>query len=116
VFEIYFDETRSATLRPRSSPSRVPVRDCAGGSWLGRPDDEQLKFATETNRVLVTRNYAHFIQLRRLHGRRANARRNHCCCPPTDRRQPQTRALLNIAAVYSQDEMRNKLLFLGNWV
>ncbi len=93
--------------------------DCVTTSELGRAeqsDESQLEFATAIGRVLFTANVKDFGRLHRLwmHDRRSHAG----IILLTEQRADiglQLRCMLNISARFSQEELRNQVLFLLNW-
>lgn len=80
---------------------------------LGRPDDDQLAFATSQGRVVYTANVGDF---RRLHA--AGVAHAGIIVRPNQRmpNQHQIRALLNIQDAMDNEGMRNAVQFIGDWL
>ena len=82
----------------------------------GKPDDEQLEFATARGCVLYTYKVSDF---HRLHTAWISAGREHAGITLASQRRfsvgEQLRRILRIRAAVSAQSMRNRLEFLANW-
>lgn len=81
---------------------------------LGESDESQLQFATSADRVLVTFNVAHFVQ---LHADRLQQSRQHAGIVVSSQRPigDTLRRLLSLAGSLSAEAMRDRLEFLSDW-
>jgi len=118
VLRFYFDE---------DSMPRALVRAChANGidglsttetDRRGTPDNDQLTFATNEGRVIMTRNIADFAV---LHAQTIESGREHAgilAIPPEHYTTGQyLRALQRLSDAFTPEEMANRLVFLGNWL
>ncbi|MEX0784116.1 MAG: DUF5615 family PIN-like protein [Dehalococcoidia bacterium] len=117
MFDIFFDEdSQSHEAAAAARREGFSCLTALEAGRLGLTDEDQLEFAASTGRVLLSRNYVHFMQLhtRWMHESRPHAGIILVVYQQVETRV-QTRCLRNIAATYSQEEMRNQLLYLLNW-
>lgn len=63
--KLYIDEDLTDRLAVALRSRGYDVISCHEVNMRGRTDKEQLEFATENNRVILTRNIKHFIALQR---------------------------------------------------
>jgi hypothetical protein len=115
--KIYIDEDAAHRALVNGLRSRgVTVLTALDASLTGKPDEEQLAFATERECVLYSHNASDF---HRLHAEWIGAGREHSgiILAPQQRYSvgEQLRRILRIRSTASLDSMRNRLEFLGNW-
>jgi hypothetical protein len=115
--KIYFDEDAMDTdlvgaLRARGGT----VVTALDAGLVGRPDEEQLAFATGCGSVLYTFNVSDFY---RLHTQWVLAGREHAgmILAPQQRFSigEQLRRVLRLCATIAAASMRNRVEFLANW-
>lgn len=115
--KLYFDEDAMdsdlvAALRARD----VTVITAWDAGLAGKPDEEQLAFATAHACVLYTFNVSDFY---RLHTQWAGAGREHAgMILARQQRFPvgeQLRRILRLRATATLASIRNQVEFLGNW-
>ena len=115
--KIYVDEDATdtdlvAALRARGGT----VITAMEAGLVGKPDEDQLAFATECGCVLYTFNISDFY---RLHTQWIRAGREHSgmILAPQQRFSigEQLRRILHLRAAATATSMRNRVEFLGNW-
>jgi len=112
VDEDAMDTDLVAALRSRAVTVVTPL----DAGLIGKPDEDQLAFATVDECVLYTFNVSDFY---RLHKQWTSARREHAgmILAPQQRFSvgEQLRRILRLRALTTPSEMRNKVEFLSNW-
>ncbi|MBA4179193.1 MAG: hypothetical protein C0506_01255 [Anaerolinea sp.] len=117
MFGVYFDE--DSGHHAVVGAARRAGFQCLTTKEAGRrrrPDTEQLEFATEAGLVVYTCNAGDYGRLDKFWS--AEGRIHAGIIVLTDQRAPvgvQLRALQNLAASVSAEEMRGRLVFLLNW-
>jgi hypothetical protein len=115
--KIYIDEDAmdSDLVAPLCSPG-VAVITAVDAGLVGKSDDEQLAFATESGCALYTFNVSDFY---RLQTQRIAAGREHAgmILAPQQRSSAgeQSRRILRLRATSTAVSMRSQVEFLGNW-
>jgi len=81
---------------------------------LGDSDESQLQWATHEGRVFVTFNVAHFAH---LHSQWMSQGRHHAGVLVSQQRPvgDLLRRLISVGRQLQQEEMRDRLEFLGEW-
>ena len=94
----------------------VDVLTSGDAGMNGRSDVEQLKFATQEERVLFSHNVGDFSA---LHIEHLQSEKEHPGIVLAHQRQfgvgEQTRRLLRLAGTLNAEEMQNRLEFLSSW-
>ncbi len=114
---LYFDEDAQDRDLVRALRARgINVETAGEASMIKRSDREHLEYATANGRVLYTFNRGHFC---RLHTACLAAGEAHAGIVVSRQQHysvgEQMRRLLKLAAAKTNDEMRNRLEFLGDW-
>lgn len=114
----YLDEdTINAALVKALRNADLNVVTVADAGRLGYPDEDQLIWATEQERVIYSFNIRDFC---RLHRDFIVQERNHAGIVLASQQQysigQQLRGLLKLAANYSSEETVNQLIFLSAYI
>jgi len=117
LIQIYIDEDAVDRALVNALRSRgVTVTTALEAGLTGRPDEEQLAFATERECVLYSHNASDF---HRLHTEWISAGREHSgiVLAPQQRFSvgEQLRRILRIRATASAGSVRNQIEFLTKW-
>jgi hypothetical protein len=115
IWRVYFDHDSSRTALARALTRRGV--DCLTSLAAGNDraaDDEQLAFATQENRVVLTSNQGDFAE---LHSRWLSAGKTHAgivVMPQSMQIGERLRRLQGLQATVSFAQMRDHLVYLGN--
>jgi len=114
---LYLDEDSSSHALAHNLRLRgIDVTTVLEEGRIGRPDNEQLEFATEQGRAIYSCNKGDF---QRLHTAYLSQSRNHAgiILAPQQRYSigEQARRLLHLIKTKSSEEMQNSLEFLSKW-
>ena len=94
----------------------VDVVTALDAGMLGRPDEEQLMFASIHSRALFSFNTSDFVA---LHSDFLLNGKNHTGIVVARQRQfsigEQMRRLLRIVGSLTEEQMRNRIEYLANW-
>jgi Domain of unknown function (DUF5615) len=118
MIRLYLDEDTLSTAFVRALQNAdLDVLTVAQADRLGMPDEAQLLWATECQRVLYSFNVGDFCRLHRDF--LAQGRTHGGIILAAQRKYPigqQVRGLLKIAAEQSSESMSNQILFLSRYV
>lgn len=111
---LYLDEDVDVALAGALRQRGIDVLTTQGAGNIGRPDEDQLMFATRTGRVFFTHNRGDFA---RLHQAGIRIGRSHAGIILSDQLPvgELLRRLSNLCFHLSQEEMADRLEFLGTW-
>lgn len=111
---LYLDEDVDVALASALRRRGIDVVTTQEAANVQRRDEDQLAFATQAGRVFFTHNCADFA---RLHKRVIQEGRSHTGIILSDQLPLSVllRRLSNLCFHLSQEEMANRLEFLGNW-
>jgi predicted nuclease of predicted toxin-antitoxin system len=109
--ELYLDEDVTVLLASLLQAHGFDVETARGANQLGRTDEEQLAFAAEKNRAIVTHNRADFEALAQAY---YEAGRTYYGIIIVVRRSPyeSLRRLLVILDEITAIEMQNQLVYI----
>lgn len=115
---LYFDEDAGKlSLVQALRSSSVDIITTSEANNLGRPDEEQLIWATEQGRVIYSFNMGDFC---RLHSIVIGQNLTHAGILVVPKQSysigEQLRGILNLIATKSAEEMINQLEFLGAYI
>lgn len=115
---LYLDEdTIKKALVQALRNAEIDLVTTSEANNLRRPDDEQLIWATEQNRVIYSFNVGDFY---RLHSTYMQQNRSHAGIVLVQRQSysvgEQLRGVQRLMDAMSAEEMRNKLVFLGVYI
>ncbi len=113
--KLYLDEDAQRTDLIQALRARhIDVGTVSGADLLGQPDDVQLRYSTEQNRVIFTFNRGDFF---RLHTEWLNSGQFHAGIIVSDQISTgiAVRRLLRLIDAKSASDMYNWLEFLSNW-
>jgi len=115
---LYIDEdaSRSALVKALRDAT-IDVVTTLEAENLGCPDSEQLVWATQNNRAIYTYNMRDFC---RLHSIYMTHTMEHSGIVIAERQSysigEQLRGIQNLVASNSVEQMKNQLVFLGNYI
>ena len=111
---LYFDEDVDVALAVALRRRGIDVLTTQDAGNLGRRDEEQLAFATQEGRVFFTHNCGDFA---RLHTEMIRKGRFHAGVIISDQLPIGLllRRLSGLCFQLTQEEMSNRLEFLGSW-
>ena len=112
---LYLDEDSMDRRLVRALRTRgMDVETALDADMVGRPDEEHLRYAAASGRVLYTFNVADFYE---LHGRFIDEDRDHAgLVLATQQRYTvgeRMRRLLRLRAQTTAEEMENRVVFSG---
>lgn len=111
---LYLDEDVDVALAAALRRRGVDVLTTQEAGNVQQRDEDQLAFATQARRVFFTHNRADFA---RLHKKLMQEGRSHAGIILSDQLPLSMllRRLSNLCFHLTQEEMANRLEFLGNW-
>lgn len=111
---LYLDEDVDVALAAALRQRGIDVLTTQEAGNFGSRDEDQLAFATHVGRVLVTHNRSDFAQ---LHKEMTGAGRSHAGLILSDQLPIGVllRRLSNLCFHLTQEDMSNRLEFLGSW-
>ena len=108
----FTDEDVYGAIAPTLRRSGCDAISTPESGRLGESDESQLQWAAHEGRVFVTFNVAHFAN---LHSQWMSQGRHHTGIPVPQQRPigDLLRRLVNIGSQLEQEEMQDRLKFLG---
>lgn len=109
--ELYLDEDVSSLIAILIRNRGFVVATAREEGQLGRDDSEQLAYATEHNRAILTHNRDDFVELANVY---YVSERSHCGIIIARRRPPQeiVHRLVAILDQVTADEFRNQVRYI----
>jgi len=107
-------KTLRASILRALRARQVDVTTALEAGLIGCPDEENLRYATDQNRVLFTFNRGDFVQLHTLY---LTSNRHHAGIIVSDQLETGVivRRLLKLLNSRTAEDMRDWLEFLSNW-
>ncbi len=111
---LYLDEDVDVALASALRQRGIDALTTQEAGNIGWPDEDQFTFATQTGRVFLTHNRGDFA---RLHQTKMRGERSHAGIILSDQLPvgELLRRLSNLCFHLTQEEMANRLEFLGTW-
>jgi predicted nuclease of predicted toxin-antitoxin system len=114
-FRLYLDEDVDISLATALIHRGVDILTKQQAGSTGNSDREQLSFAKEQNRVIITHNIRDFVV---LHKNFLKNYHTHCGIVLTDQLPVGTLLKRTMKLWFTLDEadMKNQIKFLSNWI
>lgn len=114
AIRFFTDEDVYGAIAPSLRKSGIDAISTPESGRLGETDESQLEWAADQGRVFITFNVAHFAN---LHTQWMSQGRNHSGIVVSQQRPigDLLRRLLNLGSQLEQENMQDRLEFLGDW-